>query len=130
MIVALGILLWSLAVPGTAQALLWQDWWKQGLEWQQEIPPPADPTQVINPEYLKKKQELNEAWNQLQRQNNMSRQQYRWTNKSHSKYLSDNRARQKTIRLERELAKTPVYITTGTPPAPGPEPAGEVLIKY
>ena len=128
--VALGILLWSLSVPGSAQALRWQDWWKQGLERQQETPPPADPNQVINPEYLKKKQELEEAWNQLYRQNHMSRQYDRWTRRSQNKVLSDNRARKKTMLLERELAKTPVYIAAGAPLAPEPEPAGEVKIKY
>ena len=97
MLLALGVLLWSLTVPGTAQAIWWQDWWKQGLEWQQEIPPPADPNQVINPEYLTKKQELEKAWNQLLRQNNTTRQYTRWTIRSSNKQKSDNRARQKTM---------------------------------
>lgn len=132
MLVALGILLWSLAVPRAAQAFLWQDWWQKGLDWQQEIPPPADPNRVINPEYLKKRQELEDSWNQLHRQNNMTRQYSRWTNnRSHTKYRSDNRALKKTNRLKRELRKTPMYVEQGAPPAPGPIlNAGEAAIKY
>jgi len=131
MLVALGILLWSLTVPCSAQAYWWQDLWQKDLGWQEETPPPDDPNQVINPEYLTKKQELEKAWNQLRRQNNMSRQYNRWTRKINGKTWSDYRARSKTIRLERELKKTPMYIAKGVPPTPEPEtPAGEVLIKY
>ena len=125
MLVALGVLLWSLTVPGTARAFLWS----QGLWWQQEIPPPG-PNQIINPDYLTKKQELNESWNQLNRQNNTSRQLERWTFQNHVGDLSDNRALNKSSLLERELKETPMYVEQGAPPAPGPEPAGEVLIKY
>lgn len=129
MLVALGILLWSLAVPYTAQAIWWQSWWEQDLEWQQEIPSPG-PNQIINPEYLKKKQELNDSWNQLQRQNSMARQHARWTRESPSKSRSDSRALHKTISLESELKKIPMYLEQGAPPAPGPEPAGEIMLKY
>jgi hypothetical protein len=126
MLIALGILLWSLAVPCATQAA----WWKEELWWQQEIPPPADPNQVINPEYLTKKQELDEAWKQLHRQNNMSRQYYRWTNRSQNRYWNDTRAINNAFTLEHELKKIPMYVEQGAPPAPEPEPAEEIILKY
>ena len=131
MLVALGILLWSLAVPCTAQAFWWQNWWQKGLWWQQEIPPPPEPNQVVNPEYLKKQEELNNSWGQLHRQNSMTRQYDRWTmERNTTKFRGDRRALQKTNRLEAELKKIPMYVEQGAPPAPGPEPVGEVLLKY
>lgn len=130
MLVALGILLWNLAVPCPAQAFWWQSWWEKGSWWQQEIPPPPEPNQVINPEYLKKQEDLNNTWLQLNRQNSMTRQHHRWTRNSTTKYRSDIRALQKANRLTAELKKTPLYIEQGAPPAPGPEPVGDVLLKY
>jgi hypothetical protein len=130
MLVALGILLWSLAVPCTAQALLWQDWWKTELWWQEEIPPPTKPNQIINPEYIKKQQELNDSWNQLQRQNHMARQSHRWRYTTRNPGKSDGLSRNKITSLTSELKKTPMYVDKTAPPAPGPEPATEILLKY
>jgi hypothetical protein len=130
MLIALGILLWSLAVPYTAQAFWWQDWWKQELWWEQEIPPPDDPNQVINPEYIKTQENLKQTWYQLHRQNNATNQHYRWTRRNRTKAKNDNRTFRDATRLERKLKKTPMYVEQGAPPAPGPEPAEEIILKY
>ncbi len=129
MLVALVILLWSLCVPGMTQAFWWQDWWQEDVWWQQEIPPPG-PNQIINPDYLNTRKELAQTWDQLRRQNNASNQHYRWTNRGFSRAIFDNRALSEATRLERELTKTPMYVEQGAPPAPGPEPAGEIMLKY
>ena len=52
------------------------------------------------------------------------------TQKPVAKNRSDNRAIKKTARLESELKKTPMYVEQGAPPAPGPEPEGELKLKY
>jgi hypothetical protein len=97
--------------------------------WQEEIPPPG-PNQIINPEYLNKREELEQTWSQLHRQNNASNQYYRWTNTGYNRGTFDNRAFIEATRLERELTETPMYVEQGAPPAPEPEPASEIILKY
>jgi len=114
MLVALGILLWSLAIPSSAQAFWWQDWFGDDLWWQQEIPTPG-PCQTINPDYVNKRNELAQAWNQLHRQNNVSKQTRRWTRKTYPTRKSDHRALKKLRRFEQELKKTPMHLAAVTP---------------
>jgi len=114
MLLASGMLLWSLALPSSAQAYWWQDWWGDDLWWQQEIPTPG-PCQTINPDYVNKQNELTLAWNQLHRQNNLSKQQSRWTRRTYPKQRNDQRALKKIYRFEKELKKTPMYLTAVTP---------------
>jgi outer membrane protein OmpA-like peptidoglycan-associated protein len=101
-------------MPSSVQAFWWQDWFGNQFWWQQEIPSPG-PCQTINPDYVNKRNELTQAWNQLHRQNNMSKQQRRWTYRTYPKNKSDNRALKKLRRLEQELKKTPLYLATVTP---------------
>ena len=114
MIVALGILLWSLAIPSSVQAFWWQDWFATEVWWQQEIPTPG-PCQTINPDYVNKRNELAQAWNQLHRQNNLSNQARRWTRRTYPTRKSDERALKKIHRFEKELKKTPMYVYLAAP---------------
>ncbi len=114
MFVALGILLGSLAMPSSAQAFWWQDWFGDDFWWQQEIPTP-NPCQTINPDYVNKRNELTQAWNQLHRQNNLSKQSRRWTQRTYPKYKNDKRTLKKLRRFEQELKKTPMYLYLATP---------------
>jgi outer membrane protein OmpA-like peptidoglycan-associated protein len=114
MLVASGMLLWSLAMPSSAQAFWWQDWFtEKPLWWQQEIPAPG-PCQTINPDYVKKRYELAQAWNQLHRQNNLTRQSSRWTRRTYPKQKSDSRSLKKLRRFEQELKKTPMHLAAVT----------------
>jgi outer membrane protein OmpA-like peptidoglycan-associated protein len=114
MLVTLGILLGSLAIPSSAQAFWWQDWFGNSLWWQQEIPTPG-PCQTINPDYVKKRNELAQAWNQLHRQNNLSKQSTRWTQRTSPMHKNDGRALKKLRRFEQELKKIPMYLAALTP---------------
>lgn len=79
-------------------------WW-----WQEEIAPPPD-GQIINPDFISKRDELERFWTQTNRDRGLTKQYFRWTNRTDVKYDNTGRGFRTATRLENELEKTPVYV--------------------
>jgi len=112
--VATALMLFATALPAEEQK---DPWW-----WQAEIAP-APEGQIINPDFINKRDALERFLSQANRNRGIQRQYFRWTNQANLKAHNTTRSLSTALRLERELAKTPVYVprpsdTGGTSAAP------------
>jgi len=95
------LLLFAVTLPAEEKK---DPWW-----WQEEIEPPPE-GQIINPDYIDKRDELERFWSQTSRDRGLTRQYWQWTNRVHVKSNNTQRAARTAMRLERELEEIPVYI--------------------
>jgi|GEM_PF-2626549 len=107
------LLLFAVTLPAEEKK---DPWW-----WQEEIGPPPE-GQIINPDYIDKRDELERFWSQTSRDRGLTRQYWQWTNRVNVKSNSTQRAAVTAARLERELSEIPVYVPAETTDA-GSEPA-------
>jgi hypothetical protein len=92
--------LWYFAPPCVAQ----ERWW------QREVPAPST-HQVINQNYMSKRRELEQAWDQLQRDAQAQRHFQGLGQKTPSINAAISGSRNKVNRLEYELSQIPMYVT-------------------
>jgi len=78
--------------------------------WQREILTPST-NQVINPSYLRKKRELEQAWDQLQRDMRAQEHFSKLGQDTSALHKAISSSRNKVRRLEYELSQIPSYIT-------------------
>jgi len=79
------------------------------LWWQEEIAPP-DEGHIINPEFVRQRQELEQFWLQARRDRKATKQYWRWTKRTHAVGFDNRRAQRTYAVRERELFKIPVYL--------------------
>ncbi len=91
-----------------------EPWW-----WMEEIAPPPE-GQIINPDYINKREELAQFWAQFNRDRKFSKQYWLWTNRWEVKYDNTRRSYSTAEELESELAKIPVYIPKPSDQGSGP----------
>lgn len=106
------LLLFAVSLPAAENK---DPWW-----WQEEIAPPPE-GQIINPEYITKRDELERFWSQTNRDSVFAKQYFQWTSRARIKYYNSQRAFLTAVRLEHELEKIPVYVPK--PSEPGSESA-------
>lgn len=114
----LTILLLGMATPCAAL------WWDELVipRWPQGVNPEETSTQIVNPEYLKKQEAIQQAELQMHRQARLSRQFHKWTRtRLYVKSQNNSRTRKKIKALKRELRETPKYITRAPQPDKTPQ---------
>ena len=117
--VMLGLLLCGLVLPCAAYYLNWERTIPaaEKLWCQADIQPPPEGKE-INPDYISTRQELEQAWHQLQRVNKYNMQYYRWAQMGQSQRASYRRSWWKVASLDKLLAKTPMYVQKAPATAP------------
>jgi hypothetical protein len=107
----LAILLASVGTPYAAKGRLIVPRWPRGVD------PEKTPPQIMNPEYLKKQETLQQAELQLHRQERLQRQFQIWTRSgTFTKNQNNYRTWQKIHALKKQLRETPKYITAPDQP--------------
>lgn len=92
-------MLWSFTPQSVAQ-----DRW-----WQRELPAPST-NQIINQDYMSKRRELEQAWDQLQRDAQAQRHFQGLGQKTSSINAAISSSRNKVNRIEHELSQIPIYV--------------------
>jgi hypothetical protein len=85
--------------------------------WPEGVKPEETSPKILNPEYIKKQEALQEAELQLHRQARLEKQYRKWTRGTTFTQNKNNRRTWKKIRtLSKELSQTPKYITASDQP--------------